>query len=98
MPEPFEGAEPYVTLGPVQGASSLASEPTETWAKTRPNFALAESSKMDNVGHEPMPRKAYELIPPVVHDTVRGSLSLYKGLWNGQVVRLDITPYRITLT
>lgn len=52
---------------------------------------------MDDVGPEPMPQVDYELIPTVLHGAVREILARYKGLWDGQLGRIDITPHRITL-
>lgn len=45
----------------------------------------------------PMPQVALELIPPALHGAVRDILAQYDVLWGGQLGRMDITPYRITL-
>lgn len=44
-----------------------------------------------------LPRVAYELIPPELHEAVRDLVGRYQGLWDGTLGRMDITPHRITL-
>lgn len=90
LPEPCDGADPLTTLGPAEGATSQVGEPTEPRAKTAQtgdSASATERPKMYVIGPEPMPRVAYELIPPALHGEVRELLARYKGLQNGQLGR-----------
>lgn len=57
------------------------------------------------VGHQgaedpkgaPMPKVAYHLIPADLHRAVRDLVPRLKGLWDGQLGHMDITPHGITL-
>ena len=102
LPGPCEGASPVDTLGGVQGATS----PEAPSSKSGPNTghdgnasrSVESGPQMDSVDPDPMPKVAWHLIPSTLHSAVRDLLDRYKGLWDGQLGRLDVTPHRITLT
>lgn len=94
-----EGAPPVATFG-----SGIAVGPEEArQANLGPAQGDGASHTADQPGPTdqdgpPIPRVAYELIPPELHGAVRDLMARYAGLWDGQLGRLDITPHRITLT
>lgn len=101
LPGTCEGAAPVNTLGGTQG-NTPSEAPS---AKSGPSMGHAGDAsrsgesrpKMDGVGSNPMPKVAWNVIPQALHTAVRDLLERYKGLWDGQLGRMDITPHRITL-
>lgn len=98
---PSEGAAPLVTLGPEQGNPlSQASAPEDVTPKGPAGTTVPEPGTTDKKPDGTpvqMPKVAYDLIPPELHQAVRELLNRYKDLWNGQLGRIDVTPHRITL-
>lgn len=101
LPGTCEGAAPVNTLGGTQG-NTPSEAPS---AKSGPSMGHAGDAsrsgesrpKMDGVGSNPMPKVAWNVIPQALHTAVRDLLERYKGLWDGHLGRMDITPHRITL-
>lgn len=97
---PFdEGADPMVAALPL----NLAEMETPTRAGEDPPPPDGASPTTGHHGIDDskaalIPKIAYNLIPTELHGAVRDWVSRHKGLWDGKLGRMDITPHRIALS
>lgn len=97
---PCEGADPVATLVKDQGATLSEAQSTESEnikGQAGDVSRITERANTDGDGQIPMPRVAFDLIPPALDDAARDLPDRHKGRWNCQFGQMDITPYRITL-
>lgn len=96
-----EEAKAVATLGQDQGTKYSEAQPAESVdTEGQAGDASRPAGRNNTVpdGQTPTPRVAFELISPALHDAVRDLMDQYKGLWDGQLRQIEITPQRITLT
>eukprot|EP00170_Pyropia_yezoensis_P005150 contig_21047_g5164 len=100
LPQAGEEAMPPAILALSQETLRDAARPgPESGSQGQDDEAMTPGERPEKPAEdEPMPTVAYDLVPKSLHGAVRTLLYQNKGLWGGQLGRMDITPHRITLT